>query len=98
MVPTARSRFLALPSFHYCVDTWRPNPPPPVPRASTHLEAFLREAVATFDPERADYMDDFLEYSEHFMLGSSQAELQVCGHARWGRRRELACGSAGLFG
>jgi hypothetical protein len=54
-------------------------------RANTHtddcssqLAAFLRDTVAMFDPERVDHVDDFLEYSEHFMLGSSQAELQVC--------------------
>jgi hypothetical protein len=35
------------------------------------------ECVALFDPERVDTVDDFLEYSENFLLGSCTRELQA---------------------
>ena len=40
------------------------------------LEVYLQRITPAFDPETTPTYDDFLEYSENFMLGSTR-DLEV---------------------
>ena len=42
----------------------------------SELDAFLREVLRFADPERVDTLDDFLEYAEHVILGTTR-EIEV---------------------